>query len=156
MLVELCSWITIWTEVQGSRAFRSPSNTSVHENLLLCALSLGKGTVSGLQWGFTTSTLSLLIKFEDNHVDDDTVTYTFQSEYAEEDIIETLDEIFSDKKAAETTALVSRVRIEPSSNVHECAVEIKVATANKSFCWPELKGINAKVIKEIKKIKKLK
>ena len=87
-------------------------------------------------------------------MDNDTVTYTFQSEYAEEDIIETLDEIFSDKKAAETTALVSRVRIEPSSNVHECAVEIKVATANKSFCWPELKGINAKVIKEIKKIKK--
>ena len=86
-------------------------------------------------------------------MDNDTVTYTFQSEYAEEDIIETLDEIFSDKKAAETTALVSRVRIEPSSNVHECAVEIKVATANKSFCWPELKGINAKVIKEIKKLK---
>ena len=35
-------------------------------------------------------------------MDNDTVTYTFQSEYAEEDIIETLDEIFSDKKAAET------------------------------------------------------
>ena len=90
----------------------------------------------------------------DNLADDhDKLIYTFRSEYAEEDIFETLEEIFADKTVVAGTALVSRVRTEPPSNVHDCVVEVKVADAKK-FCWPELKGINEKVLKEIKKVKK--
>ena len=78
--------------------------------------------------------------------------YKFKSEYHKDDICEALEDIFSDKKVVKRTALVSRVRPEYSIAVHNRVVEFR-GVAPEKFVWPELKGVDIDVFKEIEKIK---
>ena len=78
--------------------------------------------------------------------------HKFKSEYHEDDICEALEDIFTDKNVVKRTALVSRVRPEYSSAVHNCVIELRVV-APEMFVWPELKGVDIDVFKEIEKIK---
>ena len=81
------------------------------------------------------------------------IKFSFNSEYAEQDIHESLEEIFPDKTAVKLTKLLSRVRIEQRSAVHDCIVVLEVADPD-TFVWPKLKGVDVDVFKEIKRIKK--
>jgi hypothetical protein len=68
---------------------------------------------------------------------EDKITYSFRSDYGEEDIIYTLSEIFPDTVLP---TLVSRVRVKPMSAFHHCTVEIDLAADQKmDFSWPTLK-----------------
>ena len=87
--------------------------------------------------------------------DYDKVGFNFKSDYAEEDVIDTLDEIFPDKNVVTSIVLVSRVRIEDRSSTHDCKVELTVPTSEKhNFAWPELTGMDAKVIENVKMVYK--
>ena len=81
------------------------------------------------------------------------IKFSFNSEYAEQDIHKALEEIFPDKTAVKSTKLLSRVRIEQRSAVHDCIVVLEVADPD-TFVWPKLKGEDVDVFKEIKRIKK--
>ena len=74
------------------------------------------------------------------------VTYTFKSDFAEEDIIYTLDEILTDEIE---TQLKSRVRLYgPRSAAHLCTVVIKLPP-EKTFTWPEMTSDQAEVFKDL-------
>ena len=72
------------------------------------------------------------------------VTYFFQSDYGEWDIEDTLSELISNDVAT----LESRIRMTPLGADHLCSVKVK----SPSFSWPEMKGENAEIIREIKRI----
>ena len=77
--------------------------------------------------------------------------YKLKSEYAEEDILEVLSEILPEKKVA---SLMSRIKTDPCSNIHDCIVEVEVSVVDKqNFCWPELNPKDAELFKDFKKIK---
>ena len=77
------------------------------------------------------------------------VTYTFVSEYAAEDIIYTLEEIFP---ADVETKLVSQVRTkDPRSADHFCTLQIKLP-APQHFSWPKMNRTQEEVIKDLTKI----
>ena len=80
------------------------------------------------------------------------VTFAFNSEYGEQDIEEAIEEIFPDKTAVMSAKLLSRVRIAPTSGVHDCVLRLEVA-APKTFVWPKLQGVDVFVFKDIVKIR---
>ena len=78
------------------------------------------------------------------------VTYTFVSDYGEEDIIYSLSEIFPETEKMETT-LVSRVQVRPRSAHHMCTVAVKRTDGRIS--WPDMTPSNAEVFQDLKRIK---
>ena len=78
--------------------------------------------------------------------------YAFNSEYAEEDIFEAIEEIFH-KTVVKSASMLSRVRRCGRTSVHDCILQLEVADPN-NFVWPELKGVDVDVFKEIEKISK--
>ena len=64
--------------------------------------------------------------------------YHFVSDYGEDDIIYTLEELFPSKNFS----LLSRVRLRPLDADHECTVAL-LATAGQSYIWPEMIGIQS-------------
>ena len=81
------------------------------------------------------------------------MTFNFNSEYAEEDIKEAIEEIFPDKTAVRSAKLLSRARVAPTSGVFDCVIKLEVA-APKTFEWPKLQGVDVFVFKDIEKIRK--
>ena len=81
---------------------------------------------------------------------DESVIYNFTSEYAEQDIHEALEEIFPDKSVVKSSTLISRVQRAGRTSVHDCVLELRVSDPN-TFVWPELKGVDVNVFKDIKK-----
>ena len=79
--------------------------------------------------------------------------FAFNSEYAEQDIYEAIEEIFPDKTAMKSASLLLRVRRLGRTAVHDCVLELDVTDPN-NFVWPELKGVDIDVFKEIQKISK--
>ena len=78
---------------------------------------------------------------------ENSVTYTFVSEFAVEDIEYTLREIFPHVE----TKLLSRVKlIGPWSADHLCTLEIYLPAAQ-NFSWPEMSRIQADVLTNIQK-----
>ena len=77
-------------------------------------------------------------------LEENCVTYSFQSEYGKWDIEDTLSELFPDDVAT----LESRVRMTPLGADHLCSVKVK----GQSISWPEMKGENVEIIREIKRI----
>ena len=74
------------------------------------------------------------------------VAYTFKSEFADEDILYTFGEILSDDFE---TKIVSRVRLYgPRSAEHLCTIVIKLPP-DKNLEWPEMSKIQKEVIKEL-------
>ena len=65
------------------------------------------------------------------------MSYTFKSEYGEEDILYSL-EVLCQEELVTSATLVSRVRIRPLKADHQCTVMLKLATGkNKNFYWPD-------------------
>ena len=72
------------------------------------------------------------------------VTYSFQSDYGKWDIEDTLKELFPNDVAT----IESRVRMTPLGADHLGSVKVK----SQSFSWPEMKGENTEIIREIQRI----
>ena len=68
-----------------------------------------------------TGNVSPIMQIDGSLEDDQTAEYTFTSEYAEEDVVYTLDEIFPDKNCS----LESYVQFKPKSAKHCCTVTVK-------------------------------
>ena len=75
------------------------------------------------------------------------VKYSFKSEYVEEDIVDSLQEVFPECEAK----LESRVPVTPRSNNHLCKVVVK-ELAGQDPPWPILDEENEKIFKELKRI----
>jgi ribosomal protein S6 len=86
----------------------------------------------------------------ENSISEEVLTYSFKSDYAQEDIEDTLIEILPKNM---TPILVSRVRIQPLDADHLCIVALK-RVKKQNFSWPilELESENAKVIREVERI----
>ena len=66
---------------------------------------------------------------------EDKVTYTFVSNFGEEDILYALTEVFPQTEKTETK-LVSRIRLRPLNAHYMCTVTVK--QAGDQICWPEI------------------
>jgi hypothetical protein len=75
------------------------------------------------------------------------VIYEFVSNFGEEDIIYTLEELFPVKNAI----LLSRVQLRPRSADHQCTVALSL-TAGQKCVWPVMIGIQADVCKEVRRV----
>ena len=78
----------------------------------------------------------------------DDLSFTFKSDYGEEDILASLDEIFPPF----VTSLNSRVRLGRLEADHQCIVGIRIPAAErKNFSWPAMPNC-AEVIREVKRL----
>ena len=77
----------------------------------------------------------------------DDQTYSFKSDYGQEDIDYTLSEIFPENE----TILASRIRITPKGADHFCTVVVKGLRMGDGF-WPMMSPEDAKVIREVSKM----
>ena len=84
----------------------------------------------------------------------DKVIFSFKSDYAEKDIIDTLNEVFVD--TVTKANLVSRERTSPRSAEHLCFVELEQAAEphGKEFLWPDMGLEDAVIFQELKRVKK--
>ena len=89
--------------------------------------------------------ISPILQVDGNMEDDQTVQFSFTSNYAEEDIKYTLDEIFPNKNCS----LESYEPCKPRSAEHFCTVKVK--DAERKFTWPSLDSIQKDVIRDLKK-----
>ena len=77
--------------------------------------------------------------------------FTFSSDFCEEDIVYSLEEIFSDSVV---TTLVKRVRLGHDSAEHLCEVEIKLDSGQRStFSWPDMDPVNSEVFRNPRRCK---
>ena len=77
----------------------------------------------------------------------DDQTYSFKSDYGQEDIDYTLSEIFPENE----TILASRIRITPKGADHFCTVVVKGMITGDGF-WQLMSPEDAKVIREVSKM----
>ena len=82
----------------------------------------------------------------DGPIDVEIVKFTFRSEYAEEDIIYTLEEIFPEKNAK----LESMVQCRQKCADYLCTVVIRLASGQESV-WPAMDVIQTQVIQDLKR-----
>ena len=68
------------------------------------------------------------------------VTFTFISNYGEEDVLDSLEELKEAKSVPDSTQLVSRYRTKPLSADHLCVVVMNLPVGQAHFTWPELPG----------------
>ena len=80
----------------------------------------------------------------DGAMEEGKVNYTFLSDYSEEDIKYTLDEIFQKKNAF----LNSMVQCRPRSAECLCTVEVKI-DSGQEFFWPAMNTIQAQVVQDL-------
>ena len=78
---------------------------------------------------------------------DQSVRYSFQSDYGEEDIEDTLSEIFPEN----VTKIVSRVRVSRLSATHDCVVELQ-QDSHQDVCWPAMNKSDSDVFQNIKRL----
>ena len=83
----------------------------------------------------------------DGPMEEGKVKYTFLSDYAEEDIKYTLEEIFPKKNAL----LISMVQCRPRSAECLCTVEVKI-DSGQEFFWPEMDSIQVQVVQDLKEV----
>ena len=76
--------------------------------------------------------------------DDQSEQFSFLNNYAKEDIIYTLDEIFPEKNCS----LESYEQCKPRSADHICTIILKDTT--KKFTWPLVKDVQKDVIRDLK------
>ena len=86
---------------------------------------------------------------EGEKVRDGDVVFTFDSEYGEEDVTYTLEQVFQGVQVT----LRSRTRVQPMKANHLCVVAIKVVPEEKeTFAWPKMKAYDAEVFSNLKRI----
>ena len=74
------------------------------------------------------------------------LTFSFKSDYGQEDIEYTLNDILP-----KSTNLVSRVRIRPLDADHLCTVVLETVKGQ-NFSWPNMKPDDAEIIREVVRI----
>ena len=79
----------------------------------------------------------------------DSLKFSFDSQYGEEDILYTLDEVFKDSGVK--FKLLSRIRESSRSANHLCIVELSGAVGQ-LFTWPTMKPWNVDVFTDLKQI----
>ena len=72
--------------------------------------------------------------------------YSFVSDFGEEDILFSLEEVFPPEKIA---TLLSRVRVSPLSADHQCHMMLRPVQGKKTS-WPALGPENVDVFREVK------
>ena len=77
----------------------------------------------------------------------DTEVYSFVSKFGEEDILWTLQELFTSSGAS----LLSRVRVRPMKAEHLCTVSVKVSAGQ---TWPDMRKDQEEVLQDLKRILK--
>ena len=82
----------------------------------------------------------------DGPIEEENMKYTFKNEYAEEDLIYTIEEIFPEKNAN----LESMVQCRPRSAECVCTVVVKLASGQES-AWPAMNTLQAQVIQDLKR-----
>ena len=90
--------------------------------------------------------ISPILQVDGSIEDDYTAYFSFTSNYAEEDIKYTLDEIFPDKNCS----LESYEPCKPRSAEHFCTVKVK--DARKKFPWPPFDSIQKDVIRNLERV----
>ena len=81
------------------------------------------------------------------------VTFTFNSDYGEEDILDSFKEIFPGIIAE----LASRVRVAPLGPLsadHLCKVVLYQVQGTETFSWPAMDPVNTEVFRNIRRIMK--
>ena len=71
---------------------------------------------------------------------DEEASFTFVSNYAEEDINDALKELKDDNLVPNLPTLISRVQVQPRSADHLCTVLLNIPVTVVNFVWPELRG----------------
>ena len=94
-----------------------------------------------------TSLPSPILQVDGGQAVDETPKYTFVSDYHEDDIKYTLDEIFPDNHVN----LESLEQCKPKSADYLYSVDVKLSSGQKST-WPEMNSEQSPVFKELKKI----
>ena len=124
------------------------SLTTVNTNNKLL-LELSKSETDAVQSGIASP-----IPQVDGAGVDNTVMFSFVSDYGEEDVLHSLSETFSNTEVSSTT-LVSRVRVRPKSADHHCIVELKLEAGQiQNFSWPEMKPWIKDTFQDIRRILK--
>ena len=81
------------------------------------------------------------VKDNDAVADDEDIEVVFTSNYAEEDVLDSLKELFDDNLLPTLPKLVSRERVEQRSADHLCKVKLTIPCRKKEhFVWPVLRG----------------
>ena len=82
-------------------------------------------------------------------VGDGDVVFTFDSEYGEEDVTYTLEQLFQGVQVS----LMSRTRVQPMKAYLLCMVAIKVVPVGKeAFSCPKIKAYDAEILSNLKRI----
>ena len=82
-------------------------------------------------------------------VNENKVIYSFKSEYAEEDIEYTLEEIFQDTVVT-SSAIVSREKVKPRSAECKYTIELILDPQKRtSFSWPRMNSLQQDVIQKL-------
>ena len=88
------------------------------------------------------NTLSPILQV-DGVGDTEKVSYTFHSDYGEEDILDSLNELFPE---------TSSKLLSPFSAHHECTVQVLVAADQKSkFIWPKMNDVDVEIFLDFKR-----
>ena len=132
-------------EEKEGEATKELQQTGIQKQLVIevaNGVDIGRETGAGLP--------SPILQLDGNCVDEvgeEEIKYTFKSEYAEEDILDSLEEIFPDNEVK----LESRVAISPpSTDGWMCTVSVK-QSHGLGFSWPDMAGENKEVFKEPRK-----
>ena len=81
--------------------------------------------------------------------DDEKVIFTFKSDYAEEDIVYTLEEIFKDT----SVTIISREQLRQKSAEYKFTVKLKLDPKKRSsFSWPKMCSLQESVILDLNKL----
>ena len=115
-----------------------PADVEATSKQLIIELDTKRDQVLG------TSLPSPMVQF-DGPMEEGKVKYTFLSDYAEEDIKYTLDEIFPKKNAF----LNYMVQCRPQSAECLCTVEV-MTDSGQEFFWPAMDTIQALVVQDLK------
>ena len=71
---------------------------------------------------------------------ENTAPLTFISEYADEDVKDSLNELMQENLLPSSSILISRVRVKFPSADHLCTVQVKLPAEQIEFTWPTLPG----------------
>ena len=122
------------------------TNTSSTNRLLILELSKNENKPVETR---SASLISQLDGIESDTVSQKTMFYSFKSEYAEDHITDSLEEIFP-CDGATTTNLVLREWLGTKTDDHLCT--LKVMTDIKNFSWPTMRASLLDVFRDLRKI----
>ena len=123
---------------------QAAGDNTTSSNRLVLKLASGKDRPVGVGAGPPSPILQV-----DGSDEEEKVTYSFVSDFGEEDIEYALSQIFP----SIDVTLVSRVRLQPRTADHLCIVKFKTAAGQK-FSWPDMVPDHVEMFIDLKVIQK--